>query len=107
MKTKNTICLWLSDARAISTSGLEVMLNHQALGLFQAARPLSPGGQILMIAPVSPRRLTKLSLECAIEGRFGLVSYIGGDVRDAPRCLFEGSCGNLKSPTRQVRHRRL
>ena len=50
-----------------------------------------------MIAPISPRRLTKLSLECAIEGRFRLVSYIGGDVRDAPRCLFEGSCGNLKS----------
>jgi hypothetical protein len=67
----------------------------------------SPGGRIPMIAPISPGRLTKLALECAIEGRFGFVSYVGGDVRGTSRCLFERSCGNLKSPTRQVRHRRL
>jgi len=35
------------------------------------------------------RRLPELTLECAIESRFRLVSDVGGDFRDASRCPFE------------------
>ena len=48
-----------------------------------------PGGQTLMIAAVSARRLPKLSLEGAIESGLGFVSDVSGDFRDAPGCLFE------------------
>ena len=60
-----------------------------------------------MIAAVSAWRLPKLTLECAIEGRLRFVSDVGGDFRDASRCLFERSRGQLKPPAGQIRHRRL
>ena len=48
-----------------------------------------PAWRIPMFAPVSSGRLPELTLECTIEGRFGLVSNLDGDLRHASRCLFE------------------
>lgn len=62
------------------------------------------GGRTLMIAAVSARRLSKLTLECAIEGRLRFVPDVGCDFRDAPRCLFERPRGQLKPPAGQIRH---
>jgi hypothetical protein len=42
-----------------------------------------------MIGAVLAGRLPKLTLECAIEGCFRLVSDVGGYFRDASRCTFE------------------
>jgi len=42
-----------------------------------------------MLAAVSAWGLSKLTLECAIEGSFGFVSDISGDFRNASRCPFE------------------
>jgi len=43
----------------------------------------------LVFAPVSDWRLPKLSSERATEGGFRLISDVGGDVRNAPRCFLE------------------
>src|SRR5207249_3247180 len=65
------------------------------------------GVQTPMIAAVPAWRLSKLTLECAIEGRFRFVSDVGGDFRNASRCHFEYSRGRLKPPAGQVSHGRL
>ena len=63
-----------------------------------AARLRALGRQRLMVAAVSPRGLSELPLECAIEGRFGFVADVGGDFRDAARCVFKRPCAQLKPP---------
>jgi len=60
-----------------------------------------------MIAAVPAWRLSKLTLECAIEGSFRFVSDVGGDFRNASRCHFEYSRGQVKPPAGQVSHGRL
>src|SRR5438105_1058242 len=62
------------------------------------------GGRTLMIAAVSARRVSKLTLECAIEGSLRFISDVGGDFCDAPRCLFERPRCQLKPPAGQIRH---
>ena len=71
------------------------------------ARLRALGRRSLMLAAVSARRLPKLTLECAIKGRFRFVSDVGGDFRDASRCPFERSRRQLKPPAGQIRHGRL
>jgi hypothetical protein len=46
-------------------------------------------GPISMIAAVPAWRLSKLTLECAIEGSFRFVSDVGGDFRNTSRSPFE------------------
>ena len=65
------------------------------------------GVQTPMIAAVPAWRLSKLTLECAIEGSFRFVSDVGGDFRNASRCHFEYSRGQVKPPAGQVSHGRL
>src|SRR5690348_14046498 len=67
----------------------------------------SRGRRVFPIAPVPAGRLAELALERAVEGCFGFVSHIGGNLGDTSGRLFERPRGNLKSPTRQVRHRGL
>ena len=59
------------------------------LDFFDSKRAFSSRVRTLMTGAVLAGRLPKLTLECAIEGRFRLVSDVGGYFRDASRCPFE------------------
>src|SRR5205814_8836120 len=57
-----------------------------------------------MIAAVSTRGSSELTLERPVESSLRLIPDVAGDFCDTSRCRFKCSRGQLKPPARQVRH---
>src|SRR3954464_2793369 len=57
-----------------------------------------------MLEAIAAGRLSKLTFECAVEGRFRLVSYFAGDFRHTARRILKRPRGQVKPPASQIRH---